>query len=85
MVDYEFRDPHTRDRVIPPDTGIHGVKMANGHLHINNHTYNYFDPSQPHDESIHEARNNGINYLFAGAFVLVFALILGFVLYRVYK
>ena len=84
-VAYEYQDPHIKFHVIEPDTGIHGVKMANGHLHLNNQTYNYFDPSEPHKESLHMYRDSKLTYVIIGVFLLISILTLVWAMLKIYK
>lgn len=53
-----------------PDTGMHGVKLINGHLHMNNQTFSFYDPSRPHSENARMNRATARDYVFAGAFFL---------------
>lgn len=55
-----------------PETEVHDVKMAMGHLHFGNKTYDYFDPSLPHDESIHIKKHSKLEYVVIGFFAIVF-------------
>lgn len=51
-----------------PESGVHGVKLISGHLHLNNRTYEYFDPSRPHSSSARMYRRNATDYILAATF-----------------
>ena len=68
-----------------PDTGIHGVKLANGHIHVQDKVYPYFDPSQPHDESDHPNRYTATGYVITGTLYFAFLLSGIFICFLIYQ
>jgi hypothetical protein len=84
-VDYEFKNSEEVFHEVEPDTGIHGVKLINGHLHLNNETYDYYDPSRPHASNIHENRETAVDYVVTGTFFFACLLLVIFVLWVIFK
>ncbi|CAI2369784.1 unnamed protein product [Moneuplotes crassus] len=68
-----------------PDTEVHDVKMAMGHLHFGNKTYDYFDPSLPHDESVHEQNHSKVAYVVIGVFAILFIIALVWSIRKIYS
>jgi hypothetical protein len=86
---YEFNYPEEDEEEVfhevEPDTGIHGVKLVRGHLHLNNQTYEYYDPSRPHSTNIHENRETATDYVLAGTFIFACVLLIILILWLIFK
>ena len=69
-----------------PETGMHGVKLMNGHLHFNNKTYSFYDPGKATSRDISMSRYAWKDYFIILVFCswfFAFVLFVGWVLLKI--